>query len=172
MAYYTVPEPLRNIVSVGEMANGGFLAADLFQRKFLGPGPQDGKHIIVLYRDDRGGLHVASYTHYWVMGNIGFLGGCCTDGNVMRMMQPDQVETVNAEGGLMRQTLLYAFAELRSEVDVFFGYCGDERAMAVDLAAGFERTHDEHLIVHWTSDAHSEEAQEAMIEKALAVGPF
>ena len=52
-----------------------------------------------------------------------------------------------------------------------FGYCGDTKAMNVDLRAGFERTDHPYLIVRWQQPL-SAEAMRAQLQAAKALGPF
>lgn len=166
-----LPPELQGWIEVCEVQNGAFFARELFRHKYLADMPDHGRHIVALYKDDAGAFHVLSYLHFWRQERIGLIGGGCTDGRVMRAMPDEKALAINAAGGLLRQTLLYAFTRFDTDIDAFFGHCGDDRAREVDLAAGFLPTEDEHLLIKPTR-ALSEQEYATLIAQALAIGLF
>jgi hypothetical protein len=86
-------------------------------------------------------------------------------------MTEAQRDALYAAGGTWFLILKYAFAHYADRCDAFFGHCGDERALEVALAAGFEQTEHQHLIVHWHKPLH-EVVRRALVAKAHAIGPF
>lgn len=166
-----LPPPLRGWLSVTEVDNGPFLAGELFWHKYGHPVPEFGRHIVAFYRSEARELSVLSYLHFWRQGHIGLIGGGCTDGRIMRAMPSEQAAAINAAGGVLRQTLLYAFAHFAPGIDAFFGRAGDARAREVDLAAGFRETADPHLLIMPVRDLGPQE-ERALFEQALAVGNF
>jgi len=151
--------------------NGRFFASDLFRRKFSHEPPDFGDHVVVFYRDAASALHVASYLHMWVKDSFGLIGGGCTDGRVLRRMTDAERAAVEAAGGLLLQTLRFTFARFESKLDAFFGHCGNDRALAVDLTAGFQRTDDPHLLVRWNAPLGAD-ARADLYRRALALGAF
>ncbi|MCR9107090.1 MAG: hypothetical protein NXI15_17500 [Gammaproteobacteria bacterium] len=166
-----LPASLRGWIDVLEVQDGEFFAADLFQRKYGVAPPEYGRHIVALYRDSAAAMHTLSYLHFWQQDRIGLIGGGCTDGAIMRAMPNDRAGAINAAGGMLRQTLLYAFTRFHTGIDAFFGHAGDERAREVDLAAGFKQTHDKHLLIRPVR-ALADEQEQALIEQALSLGSF
>lgn len=166
-----LPPPLRGWLTVTEVEDGPFLAGELFWHKYGHPVPDFGRHVVAFYRSESRDLSVLSYLHFWRQGHIGLIGGGCTDGRVMRDMPATQAAAINAAGGVLRHTLLYAFSRFNEGIDAFFGHAGDARAREVDLAAGFRETSDPHLLIRPVRDLDPEQERE-LFEQALAVGNF
>lgn len=145
--------------------------ADLFRRKFGHPLPDSGDHFVAFHRDARGALWPLSYLNYNRFGDIRLVGGGCTDGNVIRAMAQSERDAVQASGGVLVHLLRAGFRQFAADCDAYFGHCGDARAYAVDLAAGFEPTEHQFLLVHWHKPLH-EVLRRALIAKAHAIGPF
>ncbi len=154
-----------------EVADGRRLAAPLFQRKFGTPPPDFGHHLLGFHVRADGSLAVAAYLHLWTQGTIGLVGGGCTDGHVLRAMGETERQAITASGGLLFQMLGYCFARFEAELEAYFGHCGDARAKAVDLAAGFLETREPYLLVRPNrvlTPARSEE----LLKQAVAIGAF
>lgn len=166
-----IPDVLQGWITVTEVTDGEFFAGELFRHKYDHSAPDFGRHIVGFYKDEEGRYHTLSYLHFWQQGRIGLIGGGCTDGRVMRSMPGQEAQKINAEGGMLRQTLLYAFTHLDREIDAFFGHAGDARAREVDLAAGFCETSDQHLLVKSARDLTPEQEQ-ALFDQAMALGRF
>lgn len=168
---FCLPETLRDFVCVTEVENGRFFATELFRRKFGHEPPEFGRHVLAFVRMDDTHLYAASYLHFWQKNSYGLIGGGCTDGAVLRRLSPERVAMVNGTGGLLRQTLLYAFERFAPGLEAFFGHCGDARAKEVDLAAGFLETHHQHLLVRWVG-APTPERRAELINEVLTMGAF
>lgn len=166
-----IPEPLQGWITVTEVEDGEFFAGELFRQKYGHSAPDFGRHIVGFYKDPAGGYNALSYLHFWQQGRIGLIGGGCTDGRVMRSMPQLKSQQINLAGGMLRQTLLFAFTRFDKDIDAFFGHAGDTRAREVDLAAGFCETSDEHLLVKATN-ALTTEQEKALFEQAMALGRF
>jgi len=168
---WELDERLAPFVQVTAVDDGPFFAAELFRRKYGAAIPTFGRHVVAFYRRDDSIFLVASYVHMWIQGTIGLVGGACTDGRALRAMRPDEVELVNAAGGLLRQTLRYCFTRFADDVDAFFGHCGDPRAREVVFDAGFSESGLEHLIVRFPRPLPAARRAE-LIAQAHAIGPF
>lgn len=168
---WQIDERLASFISVTEVERGAFFADTLFRRKFGGPPPDFGHHIVAFYRRDASTFLPASYLHLWTQRTIGLVGGGCTDGAVLRSMTDDQRARVAAAGGLLRQTLGYCFARFEAGLDAYFGHCGDARAKEVDLAAGFVETGVRHLLVR-PNRLLTAERQRELLAQAQAIGAF
>jgi len=170
-AAWSIDERLEPFLRVCEVADGEFFAGQLLRCK-LGASPPDiGHHMVAFYRQDDRTFLAASYLHLWTQGSIGLVGGGCTDGDVLRTMNPRELELVNLAGGLLRQTLGFCFAHFEADLEAFFGHAGDPRAREVDLAAGFTETGLPHLLVRYNR-ALTETRRQALVEQAHAIGPF
>ncbi|MFK7978079.1 MAG: hypothetical protein AB8C02_18245 [Halioglobus sp.] len=167
-----LPASLQGWIAVEEVEQGHLFAGELFRRKYqAGPPPDHGRHIVAVYRDEEGAMHTLSYLHFWRQDRIGLIGGGCTDGNVIRAMPIERAQAINAAGGMLRQTLLFAFTRFAGEIDAFFGHAGDKRAREVDLLAGFEETEDQYLLINPVGELTAERRQQ-LTEQALAIGVF
>lgn len=168
---FELPARLHGWITVTEVQDGAFYADHLFQRKYGGATPDYGRHIVALYRDDKFAVHTLSYLHFWQQDSIGLIGGGCTDGNVMRSMAAERSQAINEAGGMLRQTLLFAFTHLCEGIDAFFGHAGDTRAREVDLAAGFEPADNGYLLIKPVGEL-SLEKRAKLTAQAVALGEF
>lgn len=170
-ATHTIPESLRAFLDITEIDDASLLAAGLFQRKFNAPPPDFGRHLVALYRDATGALHVAGYSHMRPFGEVYLSGGSCSDGETIRRMAPPHRAAIQDAGGIWYLILKYAFERYADCCDVFFGHCGDARALEVATAAGFVGAGHTHLIAHWHKPLH-ENIRRALVAKVHALGPF
>ena len=170
-ASHTIPEHLRGFFTITEVDDAHFLAGALFKRKFAAPPPDEGRHLVALYRDADGALHLGGYSHMRPFGEVYLSGGSCSEGATIRLMPPAQREALQAAGGVWFLVLKYAFERYADCCDAFFGHCGDRRALEVATAAGFESAGHEHLIAHWHKPLHPV-IRRALVAKVHALGPF
>ncbi|MBX3701788.1 MAG: hypothetical protein KF903_12430 [Dokdonella sp.] len=166
-----VPEHLRSFFTITEVDNAELPAGALFQRKFGSPPPTEGHHLVALHRAEDGGLRVAGYSHAREFGDVCLIGGACTDGAVMRALPPEHAAAIRAAGGVWYLLIKYMFARYADRCAAFFGYCGDPRALEVDLAAGFVPVAPQFLLAHWHREL-PEIVRRALIAKVAALGPF
>ncbi len=169
-AIHTIPVALREFFSVTEVDDARFFAGALFRRKFAVDPPDEGRHLVALYRGT-GGLQTAGYSHMRRFGEVYLSGGSCSSGEVIRTMRPEHREAIAAAGGVWHLVLKYAFERYADCCDAFFGHCGDRRALEVATAAGFIAAGPEHLIVNWHKPLH-ENIRRALVAKVHALGPF
>lgn len=151
--------------------DGDWFAGDLFRRKFGAAPPATGHHVVAFCRRPDGALATLGYAHFMPFGDIVLVGGVCTDGSVIAALTDAQRAAIDAAGGVYFNLLGHAFARFASQCEAYFGYCGDARAEAVNLRAGFVRTGHAHLLVHFHKPQH-EVMRRALIAKAAAIGPF
>lgn len=164
--------PLPDWLSLSEVDDGRFFAGALFQRKFAAPPPDIGHHLVAIYRGEDGRMQTAGYVHFMEFGDIILVGGGCTDGEVIRGMPEAHRDRIRELDGLLFHLLRYGFARFADRCEAYFGHCGDARAEAVDLKAGFIKTGHEHLLVHWHRQGQHEVLRRALVAKALAIGAF
>lgn len=107
----------------------------------------------------------------WIRhGDVYLEGGMCVRENVYRRMPREHFRQCREQGGIAQMMMATAAREL-DDAAAWFGYCGDAKAMAVDLRAGYMRTRHPHLIVKWFREIAAHE-QERLIESIAAIGPF
>lgn len=146
-------------------------ATDLFRRKFGHPPPDIPHHVAGFHCAADGSLALACYVHFWSFGDILLGGGACVDDRVLRRLSPRERADLRRAGGLYRIVLDHALRRFSPHYAAIFGYCGDRRAEAVDLAAGFVPTGHDRLLVYWPRQPHANHEQ-ALIAKAHALGAF
>ena len=168
---YQLPEHLTSFMSVLEASDGPFLVSEIFLRKFGHTPPVDGHHLIALFRNADGAYVPAAYVHMRAFGDICLVGGGATDGRAFANLSPPQRQTVTEEGGLFLQLLRFGFSRFAHRFSAFFGYCGDPRAEAVDLQAGFRHTAIPKLLIY-TPSPLLDQVERALVAKAAALGPF
>ena len=162
---------LKDFIQVCEVDAGEFVVGELFRRKFGDAPPDVPHHIVTFYRAAPQHLVALSYVHFRPFGDICLVGGACTDGRGFAAMTPAQCDLVRAGDGLYFAALRFAFERLAPRFEAFFGYCGDARALEVDLHAGFRRTEHDKLLIHVPRPLHPN-IERALVAKAHALGPF
>jgi hypothetical protein len=85
-------------------------------------------------------------------------------------MPREHFREIRAQGGIAQMMMAAAALEL-DDAPAWFGYCGDAKAMAVDLRAGYVPTRHPHLIVIWFRELPAAE-RERLIDSIAAIGPF
>jgi hypothetical protein len=162
---------LASFIVLAEVDRGDRFVNGLFARKLGGTPPEFGHHLIAFYRRPDGAFLPAAYLHLWTRETLGFVGGGCTDGDVIRSMSEEERGEVRAAGGLLLQMLGFCFTRFEEGLEAFFGHCGNARAKEVDLRAGFRETRLPYLLVR-PNGALSEERTERLLRQAEAVGTF
>ena len=165
------PKAWENWIEVVEVPDGATFCDNLFRKTFGQPVPHWGRHIVAFYKDAFGAAHALSYLHFWQRDQAGYIGGGCTDGEVVRSMSEEQRTLFSEAGGALFHTLRFAFTHFDSDIDAFFGLAENPRARAVDLAAGFEDSGIGNLLIRATKPLDSE-ARSNLIAQALQIGNF
>ena len=155
-----------------EVDDGAFFVGDLFRRKFGDVPPDVPHHIVSFYRDPEGRLFPASYVHFRPFGDTYLVGGASTDGRVIARMSEEERSAVKECGGLYLHALRYAFDRFADRCQAYFGYCGDARALEVDLAAGFVETEHPHLLAYFHKPLEDYRLKRTLIAKIHSIGPF
>lgn len=158
-------------VFLSTLSNGQYFIGDLFQRKFGSPAPAYGESVIAFYRKTP--LHFLPLCHmnYLQHDELLLSGGAMTNGAVFHEMPPSLAEQIRLAGGIYFHLIKYAFDYFGNNYEAIFGYAGDERALEVDLAAGYEATPYPFLISYFHKPV-SQERKQFLIEKAHKLGPF
>jgi hypothetical protein len=164
-------DSLDDIVIITEVADGPAAAGALFRRKFAQEMPDFEHHVVASARTADGPGETLSYLHLWLRDDVCLVGGGCTDGQAIARLPAADRARIRAANGLLLRTLRFSFARYADRCEAFFGYCGDARALAVDLAAGFVPTPHDHLLVHWHRPLAQARRGE-LVERVRGFGPF
>ena len=94
----------------------------------------------------------------------------CVRRTFYRRLPREEFREMQAAGGLAQMMMAAAERELDDCV-AWFGYCGDAKALAVDLRAGYVETNRRHVIVKWF-DTPPPGEQQRLIDEIAKIGPF
>jgi len=157
-------------------------AADLFRECFNAgfPVPRD-QSLPVPTPPQNWRQYVATYDWNGTPETVGFCnwirhrdvylqGGMCVKKNFYRRLPREQFRECQERGGLAQMMMAAAERELDDCV-AWFGYCGDAKALAVDLRAGYVTTPRKFVIVKWFRDI-PERDRERLVDEIAAIGPF
>jgi len=163
---------IESFLVFADVFRGDRLARDLFVRSFGGEPPSFGTHMIAFNRNPGGTLSLLGYVHLWTRDGIGYIGGVCTDAQALRRMPAsDRLALQSSGGGVYYHLLRHTFDRFAGALDAYAGYCGDARALQVNLQAGFVATRHPHLLIRPNRPMDAARL-EALVEQAHAVGPF
>jgi hypothetical protein len=159
---------IADILQISEVPALDDACKDLFRRLFNAPAPDTPRHFVAHYGPSFD--IVAGYVHFTPFDDVYLGGGMGLDARLYRQMSKEHRQRISDAGGIIEVLLRASFIEL-ADKDAVFGYCGDTKAMRVDLRAGFVPTEYPHLIVFWPRTL-TRDRQAELIGKAHAVGPF
>lgn len=154
-----------------EVASGSFFADEMFERAFGDEMPDWGHHLVLFYRKSPTHFIPITYLNYAPYDNVILVGGGVTNGRAFEHVDPGHAQALRAAGGGLYLLLRFGFETFADECDAFFGHAGDERALEVDLQAGFERTRHEYLVANFHKPL-PEACKQELIEKINALGAF
>lgn len=131
--------------------------------------PENWRQYVAVYRWPDGEETVGFCN--WIKHRDVYLeGGMCVRSSFYRRMPREQFRECNERGGIAQMMMEHAAGEL-TDCKAWFGYCGDAKAMAVDLRFGYQKTRHPNLIVKWFASLTPAE-REALIDEVAAIGSF
>jgi len=154
-----------------EVDPGSFFAGEFFARAFNDQLPNWGHHLICVYRKSQEHFVPLTYVNFAQKENVILVGGAVTNRRAFEYVEPVHAKQLRENGGAYFQLLKFGFKKFADRCDGYFGYTGDQRALEVDLAAGFEHTQHKHLIVNFHKPL-SEAYKEDLIQRIFNIGPF
>jgi hypothetical protein len=130
----------------------------------------DWRQYVAFYRwpDER--LEAVGFCNWIRHDDVYLGGGMCVSPTFYRRLPKEQWDVCRARGGIAQMLVETAFHELQDCV-AWFGYCGDSKAYAVDIRAGFEPTRHPRLVAKWQRFL-SDAKKSAIEDKVAAIGPF
>ncbi len=177
-------EPLDTRLRIFESLNAAALASDLFFESFKIPFPVPRDPCGLSIPTPRENWHQYVATYRWPDGSeetVGFCnwiryrdvyleGGMCVRPSFYRRMPKEHWKECSAQGGLA-QMMMHAASRKLNDCKAWFGFCGDAKALAVDLRFGYELTAHDQLIVKWFAPLAPMEKR-ALVESIAAIGVF
>jgi hypothetical protein len=159
------------------------LASQLFLESFGAafPVPREGslpiatppsawRQYVATYRWPAGAEETVGFCNWIRYRDVYLQGGMCVRRTFYRHMPREQFRELQQRGGLAQMMMAAAERELNDCV-AWFGYCGDAKALAVDLRAGYVKTSLPYIIVKWFNPPPEPERQR-LIDDIAKVGPF
>ena len=173
-----------NALKVFESKDAATYAGALFQESFNCafpvPGayrildtqiqPDDWRQFVALYTWPDGNSECVGFVNYVKYKDIYLGGGLAVQKNFYRRLPKPAFAECSARGGIA-QIVMETAATQMTDCDALFGYCGDAKAMQVDLRVGYVRTTHPYLIVKWMRTLPAPQMQ-AWIDDVTRIGPF
>ena len=175
---------LDDSLRIFDAGNAERYAAELFRECFGAPFPvpregcglpiptpaQNWRQYVAIYRWPDGREETVGFCNWIRHGDVYLEGGMCVRENVYRRLPREHFREIRERGGIAQMMMETAARELNDAI-AWFGHCGDAKAMAVDLRAGYVTTNHKHVIVKWFREVPAQERQQ-LIDSIAAIGPF
>ena len=132
--------------------------------------PEAWRQYVATYRWPDGGEETVGFCNWIKHRDVYLQGGMCVQRTFYRRLPREEFRELQARGGLAQAMMAVAERELNDGV-AWFGYCGDAKALAVDLRAGYVQTDRRFVIVKWFRDVPEAERRR-LIDEVATIGPF
>ena len=132
--------------------------------------PENWRQYVARYRWPDGSEETVGFCNWIKHHDVYLEGGMCVRKNFYRRLPREHFREIQSRGGLAQMMMETAARELDDCV-AWFGYCGDAKALAVDLRAGYVTTDHPYLIVKWFRPLPPS-AQKDLIDSMFRIGPF
>lgn len=171
-------------LKVFETKDAASYAGVLFQESFNSPFPvptayrildtqiqaEDWRQFVAIYTWPDGISECVGFCN-WIKYKEAYLGGgLMVQKNFYRRLSKAEFAECSGRGGIAQIVMETAHSQL-TDCDAHFGYCGDLKALRVDLRAGYLPTDHPHLLVKWMRTLSPSQKQ-ACIDDVLKIGPF
>lgn len=177
-------ESLEAALRIFDAKNAAPYASELFRECFGQPFPvpRDGcglaiptprenwRQYVARYSWDDGSAETVGFCNWIKYRDVYLEGGMCVRESFYRRMPRAHFAACRAAGGIAQMMMAKAAEELTDCV-AWFGHCGDAKALAVDLRAGYVRTEHPFIIVKWFRALPPGERR-ALIDSIASIGPF
>ena len=176
--------PLDDHLHVQCFANAQFFASRLFAQCFgsdfpvprehaglpFATPPANWRQYVAFYRWPGERLEAVGFCNWIRHDGVYLGGGMCVSPTFYRRLPKAHWDACRGRGGIAQILVETAFRELR-DCTAWFGYCGDSKAYAVDIRAGFEPTRHPRLVARWQPSV-TDAQKIAMADSIAAIGPF
>lgn len=171
-------------IRIFDARNAESLASELFRESFgadfpvprdnsglaIPTPPENWRQYVALYRWEDGREETVGFCNWIRYRDVYLEGGMCVRNTFYRRMPREHFRDCQARGGIAQLMMATAAREL-TDCKAWFGHCGDAKAMAVGLRAGYVPTEHKYLIVKWFAGLPEAEGK-ALIDSIAAIGPF
>ena len=131
--------------------------------------PENWRQYVATYAWPQG-EEVVGFCNWIRHRDVYLQGGMCVKRNFYRRMPREHFAQCQARGGLAQMMMAAAARELGDAL-AWFGYCGDAKALAVDLRAGYVQTRHRYVIVKWFREIPAAQ-RDALVDEIARIGPF
>ena len=177
-------DTLSDRLRIAEVPDAARLAGELFLESFgipfpvprddsglaIATPPENWHQYVARYRWPDGTDETVGFCNWIRYGDVYLEGGMCVRRNFYRRLPKPDWKAIAGQGGLAQMTM-QAASEKLNDGKAWFGFCGDPKALAVDLRFGYELTKHDKLIVKWFAPLPATE-KDALVESIAAIGPF
>lgn len=132
--------------------------------------PADWRQYVAMYRWPDGGEECVGFCNWIRYKDVYLEGGLIARRDFYRRLGREHFVACRARGGVAQIVMEHAATQLNDCV-AWFGYCGDAKALQVDLRVGYVRTEHPFLIVKWMRELPAAD-QRQWIDEITRIGPF
>jgi hypothetical protein len=131
---------------------------------------QDWRQNVAIYTWPDGTEECVGFCNWIRYKDVYLEGGLAVKKNFYRRLARPHFAECTARGGIAQIVMETAATELTDCV-AWFGYCGDPKALRVDLRVGYVQLAHPYLMVKWMRELPAPEKQ-AWIDDVERIGPF
>ena len=132
--------------------------------------PGNWRQFVARYEWPDGRMETVGFCNWIRYENVYLEGGMCVAKTFYRRMPREDWKECAARGGIAQMMMEEAARHL-DDCNAWFGFCGDPKALAVDLRFGYVTTEYDKLIVKWFAPLDAGE-KNRLIRRIAAIGPF
>ena len=132
--------------------------------------PEDWHQYVAIYTWPDGTAECVGFCNFIKYKDVYLEGGLAVQKNFYRRLMKAHFSECSARGGIAQIVMETAATEL-TDCAAWFGYCGDAKALQVDLRAGYVQTAHPHLLVKWMQPLSATQKQ-AWIDEVTRIGLF
>ena len=131
---------------------------------------EDWRQFVAIYTWPDGSEECVGFCNWIRYKDVYLEGGLAVKKNFYRRLAKPEFAECTARGGIAQIVMETAATQLTDCV-AWFGYCGDPKALRVDLRAGYVQIDHPYLIVKWMRE-FSESERQRWIDDITTIGPF
>jgi hypothetical protein len=133
-------------------------------------GPEDWRQYVAVYTWPDGAEECVGFCNWIKYKDVYLEGGLAVRKNFYRRLDKAEFAECSKLGGVAQIIMETAFSEQTDSV-ASFGYCGDLKALRVDLRAGYTQIDHPYLIVKWMQPL-DDSTKRQWIDDVARIGPF
>ena len=132
--------------------------------------PENWRQFVAIYTWPDGTKECVGFCNWIKYKDVYLEGGLAVKKNFYRRLAKPEYLECSARGGIAQIVMETAATQLTDCV-AWFGYCGDAKALRVDLRAGYVQIGHPYLIVKWMG-ALPDPLKQEWIDDVTRIGPF